>query len=123
MQEDMFPKTYMHTWHFKLYKMLLENIKLDALQVSPNCQYYKTETNLFSNPINIKLFTNDSNYLVSHQPRLWTKNFLLNCLERGESPWTNEIKGTERIRKLYPTIGLLEWDWYDHMVKKGKWIE
>ena len=123
MQEDMFPKVLMHTWHFYMFKNILKNLGLDALQVSPACKYYSLANTLPEHPLDIKIFANESDYLVSHQPRLWRKRVLMDCLEPGETPWVNEIEGTKRFRKKNPVIGFIEWDWYEHMVKHGKWIK
>jgi len=123
MQEDMFPRALLFKWHLELFHSILNEMMFDALQVSPNSKHYTLEDCFPSHPIKIKTFANESNYLVSHQPRLWKKEFLLSCLEKGESPWTNEIEGTKRIRKRKPSIGFIEWNWYEHMIKKGKWIK
>jgi len=41
-----------------------------------------------------------SNYLMSHQPSLWNREFLLAQLTRREHPWRHEKAGTKRLKKL-----------------------
>jgi hypothetical protein len=41
-----------------------------------------------------------SKYLVSHQPSIWNREFLLTQLTWSERPWRHESMGTKRLRKL-----------------------
>ena len=44
-------------------------------------------------------YNNESQYLISHQTSIWSKDFLLSTLKAGESPWEHEIIGTLRLRE------------------------
>lgn len=69
----------------------------------------------------VEVFTRNSPYLISHQPSIWNRKFFLKCLKNNETPWTNEIEGTERLRKNnpLPRICMIHMDWYKHTVKRG----
>lgn len=67
-----------------------------------------------------------SKYLVSHQPSIWKKSFLLECLFPNETPWKNEYEGTIRLNNredLKNRIGIIHYNWYDHKCKQGKIID
>lgn len=55
---------------------------------------------------------NRSEYLLSHQVSLWSKDFLLSCLVPGESAWENELLGSERLRKQKVELHFFELDEY-----------
>jgi len=40
----------------------------------------------------------NSNYLISMQPSIWRKEFLLNVLKPEYSPWDFELKGSRQIK-------------------------
>jgi hypothetical protein len=95
------------------------------LQISPVNHFYK-----LNGAGEILFFDPSSKYLVSHQPSIWKKSFLLNCLKPGETPWVNEYKGTLRLQQTsqirdYITnkIAIYPYDWYKHMCIKGKVVE
>jgi hypothetical protein len=62
-----------------------------------------------------------SNYLVSHHPSFWKKDFFIKCMCKGENPWVNEMNGTERIRKYNPKIFtmLKPIKWYYEVSRRG----
>ncbi len=67
-------------------------------------------------------FHHTSKYLVSHQPSIWKKSFLLECLGPNETPWENEYLGTLRINKnkeISDKIAIYPCNWYAHMCVKG----
>lgn len=51
-----------------------------------------------------KLNNVTSDYLMSHQVTLWRREYLLAQMVKGEHPWRNERKGTQRLKKLNPDI-------------------
>lgn len=67
---------------------------------------YKTKpTDVFIENFNVGLLDNaQSGFLMSHQVTLWNKEFLIRQLHKGEHPWRNERKGTQRLKKLSPEI-------------------
>lgn len=95
------------------------------LQISPVNQFYQLTGQLMDGNGNGNLllhFHPKSKYLVSHQPSIWKKSFLLECLKPGETPWVNEYEGTKRLQKredLTGKIAIYPYDWYDHVCVKG----
>lgn len=87
------------------------------LQLSPIVHFYKlTEAG------SIHFFNPDSKYLVSHQPSIWKKSFLLSCLKPGETPWVNEYEGTKRLKNdpaIEKKIAIYPYDWFAHKCIKG----
>lgn len=66
-----------------------------------------------------------SEYLLSHQVSLWSKQFLLSCLRPGESAWENELLGTERLRRQEGSIYFIDVpeSYYLPVSAKGKFNE
>lgn len=99
---------------------LMDRMNLDRLQLSPINQFYTlhgASLPLFFHPT--------SKYLVSHQPSIWRKSFLLSCLKEGETPWVNEYEGTKRLNnkpEIREKIAIYPCDWYQHKCVKGKII-
>lgn len=119
MQEDHWPKATPP----KLSQMMgiVHAFNLNRLQLSPINQFYSlhgSEIPLF--------FHQKSKYLVSHQPSIWKKSFLLECLKPNETPWQNEYAGTMRLNvrdDIREKIAIYPCDWYKHMCIKGKMVE
>lgn len=115
-QEDHYP-----TGLPPIFSDLMEIMKkndLLRLQISPVVPFYK----LFSEG-DLLFFDEKSKYLVSHQPSIWKKSFLLECLKPGETPWVNEYEGTKRLKgdpKIRKKIAIYPYEWYKHMCIKGK---
>ena len=61
-----------------------------------------------------------SKYLVSHDPGIWKKSFLLKCLKHDESPWENEILGSDRVDGGHHNIFHYERKWWINAMVKGK---
>jgi uncharacterized protein (DUF3820 family) len=123
MQEDHWP-TQSPPNLAELMQTVTEN-GLFRLQISPNATFYTT----FSEE-NTLFFDVNSKYLVSHQPSIWKKSFLLDCLKPGETPWINEYKGTLRLQQtsqmrdfVRKKIAIYPFDWYKHMCIKGKVVQ
>jgi hypothetical protein len=120
MQEDHYP-TQRPPDLIKLGHLMKKNDLL-RLQISPVTRFYS----LFSEE-NTLFFDLKSKYLVSHQPSIWKKSFLLDCLKSGETPWVNEYKGTQRLQQtsqirayIHKRIAIYPSEWYRHMCVKGK---
>lgn len=108
-QEDMWPTKNPPN----LSKLMEIVIKKDIyrLQISPVVQFYSlhgSEIPLF--------FHVKSKYLVSHQPSIWKKSFLLRCLKPNEDPWKNEYEGTKRLNipEMAGKIAIYPHDWFSH---------
>lgn len=115
-QEDHWP----HRQPPDLARMMkiVQEYDLLRLQLAPINHYYTLRQQG-----NIHFFLPESKYLVSHQPSIWKKDFLLSCLEPGESPWVNEYEGTKRLNNhpdIENRIAIFPYDWYSHKCIKGK---
>lgn len=87
------------------------------LQISPVVQFYS----LYGSEIPL-FFHWKSKYLVSHQPSIWKKDFLLSCLEPNEDPWKNEYEGTKRLndQSISGKIAIYPHNWFTHESVKLK---
>jgi hypothetical protein len=119
MQEDHWPTRKPDDLD-KLCQIVIK-YNLLRLQISPVVSFYT----LFSEE-NTLFFDENSKYLVSHQPSIWKKSFLMDCLKPGETPWQNEYKGTLRLQQtsemrkyIRKRIAIHPCDWYKHMCIKG----
>lgn len=113
-QEDMWPSSPPPNLH-ELMTAVIQNDIL-RLQISPIVQFYS----LFGDKIPL-FFHYKSKYLVSHQPSIWKKDFLLSCLQPNENPWKNEYEGTKRINKpeFNGKIAIYPANWYTHKCENG----
>lgn len=100
-QEDMWLKEKVSGGFFnQLFDLVQKNqwkqVKLHSADV------YKTRpTDHYLEGFNIsQLDVQSSDYLMSHQVTLWEKSHLLRLLSKGEHPWRNERKGTQKLRKM-----------------------
>lgn len=122
-QEDHWPTGYAPI--FSEMMRIVSEHGLLRLQISSVNRFYQlegAEIPLFFDP--------NSKYLVSHQPSIWKKSFLLECLKPIESPWVNEYKGTLRLQQtgqmrefIRKKIAIFPCDWYKHMCIKGQVVE
>ena len=95
------------------------------LQLSQINRFYKLEGEGIP-----QYFTPESKYLVSHQPSIWKKSFLIDCLRPGETPWVNEYRGTLRWQEtshkrnfIRGKIAIYPCDWFSHRCIKGRVVE
>ena len=124
----------------KLYEIVVK-YNINALRIvnktDPN--YYKlNNTSIFNGEIS--KFKNNSKYLVSHQPSIINKDFLIKTLIPNESPWDNEINGTNRLQNeqiikykwgLFKYSGIPDHkiylflinNWYSAVVRQGSFTE
>lgn len=122
-QEDHYPTKEAH-WLAGKTGIVTKN-DLFRLQLSPVNRFYKLEGSeipLFFDP--------ESKYLVSHQPSIWKKSFLLDCLKPNETPWQNEYEGTKRLQitsqmreYVRGKIAIYPCDWYSHRCIKGQVVK
>jgi len=94
----------------ELMKIVIEK-DIYRLQISPVIQFYS----LTGSKIPL-YFHWKSKYLVSHQPSIWKKSFLLECLQPNEDPWKNEYEGTKRLNReeFAGKIAIYPYDWFTH---------
>ncbi len=104
------------------YFFVFLNLSLDRLQLSPTDSTYTLFSKFKIGDLVLRKFARRSNYLISHQPSIWEKSFLINCLDNSESPWENEIAGTKRLRINFRSfsIYLSVIDWYTAVSRQGK---
>ena len=136
-QEDVFITKPINLRLFKkLFQLVIDN-QINALRIltNNNQRFYKTNKSSLLKK-NLYKFDTFSSYLVSHQPSIIHRDFLLKTLLPNESPWENEINGTKRLKnenkltlkkilnfnrhinhKIY--LYLLK-DWYIATVRSGK---
>lgn len=119
MQEDHWP-TAAPPDLAELMKTVTQN-DIFRLQISPIVHFYT-----LTYASNMTYFDIKSKYLVSHQPSIWKKSFLLSCLHPNESPWKNEYEGTKRLKnnpEVFQKIAIHPYDWFHHACIKGKAIQ
>ena len=119
MQEDHWPTSPPPNLR-EMMRIVTSN-NLLRLQLSPINHFYSLHER-----DGIHFFKPKSKYLVSHQPSIWKKSFLLSCLEPGETPWVNEYEGTKRLNndpEIIDKIAIYPCNWYNHMCVKGKLIQ
>jgi hypothetical protein len=108
-QEDMWPCKNPP----KVSELMDFVVKYDLLrlQISPIVQFYS----LHGDKIPL-FFHYKSKYLVSHQPSIWKKDFLLECLKPNEDPWKNEYEGTKRLNHegIAGKIAIYPHNWFTH---------
>ena|SRR5688500_5813530 len=116
-QEDMWPCR--NAPNLKLMMLYIQKHKLLRLQISPVVQFYS----LYGGEIPL-FFHYKSKYLVSHQPSIWKRDFLLSCLKPNEDPWKNEYEGTKRLNvpEIQGKIAIYPYDWFTHESISGRKI-
>ena len=115
MQEDQWPTS--HPPDIERIMQIMRLRGLWRLQLGPVVQFYS----LYGDKIPL-FFHQKSKYLVSHQPSIWRKDFLLSCLHRNEDPWKNEYEGTKRLNntpEIQGKIAIYPCNWYTHECTTG----
>jgi hypothetical protein len=100
----------------ELMQIVTEN-DLFRLQISEINHFYTLKK-----AENLHFFEPKSKYLVSHQPSIWKKSFLLQQIKFNEDPWINEYEGTKRLNNdptIHQKIAIYSHSWYNHMCRKG----
>jgi len=87
----------------------------DAMRISPKSGLTTTVYLGYG----LRCLTPDSKYLISHDPNIWEKSFLLKCLEVDESPWDNEVMGSKRLNGKKYNIYHYEKNWWMNAMVKG----
>ncbi len=117
-QEDQWPTK--PPPYFSDLMQIVEKYDLLRLHIGPVGRYYTL------NGAGLPLFFDqNSKYLVSHQPSIWKKSFLLEQIKYCEDPWINEYEGTKRLNtdpKIKDRIAIYPFSWYHHACEKGKFI-
>jgi hypothetical protein len=99
---------------------LMDYEDLLRVEIGQNSGYYQT----IHDPVTqLRYFNIHSDYLLNHQPAIWDREYYLSCMQPGETPWENELRGTERLRggeRLTHKLALFETHWFTHVCQKGK---
>ncbi len=113
-QEDMWPTAEPPNIEELVHWMQQNDVW--RLQISPIVQFYS----LTGSKIPL-FFHYKSKYLMSHQPSIWKKSFLLKCLEPNEDPWKNEYQATKRLNHegIAGKIAIYPHAWFSHESIKG----
>jgi hypothetical protein len=116
MQEDMWP---MVPIDFELFKKCLYKVRVNdwnCLRITEKLwgSYEFLKTSHFVKEKRILKAKNNSEWLLTHNPCIWNREFLISCMQENENPWENEIFGTVRIANKYldPKIYHLNERWY-----------
>lgn len=114
-QEDMWPCAEPPNLAELLHFMVQNDVW--RLQISPIVQFYS----LHGSKIPL-FFHYKSKYLMSHQPSIWKKSFLLRCLKPNEDPWKNEYEATKRLNHegMAGKIAIYPHNWFSHESVKTK---
>lgn len=98
------------------------NHKMRALRICNDSAQFKTVN---TGDERLKQFRRNSKYLVNHQASIWNKDFFIDCMAPGESPWQNEVEGTKRLHETGNTDGIYLYDckWYEAVCRRGNLTE
>ncbi len=106
---------------------LFDKNEMPALRIDPPGPYKTQRHAELSNNLQLYRMMRNSPYLSSFQPTFYRRSHLLGYLSEKESPWENETRGSDRIRrqsndKVTDLYGLDERIVRDTM-RRGKWLE
>lgn len=95
---------------------LFKNYKMDCLRICANSEL-----------ISLSHITNDlykynrhSPFSISHQFSLWNKEYFMSNVNSNESPWENEIYGSNRINENNHNIYHIDNYWYESVCMQGE---
>jgi len=104
-QEDMWLNKPVSSAFFNQLFTLMVQHNWQQVKLGSAAIYKTRATPYHIDGFNISLLDNQaSGYLMSHQVTVWNKQHLISQLHKGEHPWRNERKGTQRLKKLNPEI-------------------
>ena len=95
---------------------LFKNYKMDCLKICLNSELISIS------PITKDLYKYDrhSPYSISHQFALWDKQYFMSNIKPNESPWENEVYGSNRIKETGHNIYYIDNYWYQPVCSRGK---
>ena len=105
---------------FESIYRLFQGFDADSMRIAPESKLTTVNRMDLGYVYGVYHLRPTSKYLISHDPNIWKKVFLLECLEVDESPWDNEIKGTDRIRDRKYSIYHYEKYWWINAMVKGR---
>ena len=65
-------------------------------------------------------YNQHSEYTLSHQFALWNRKYFIEHIYPFQSPWDNEIYGTQRINEADNKIYYIDDKWYEPVCRHGK---
>lgn len=113
MQEDFWPCKPMDLSEFSEYFI---NYAMDVLRITETCEYFSLEN---THTENLYKFSQNSEYLMTHQFSLWNKAFFMKYINPEDNPWQNELQQSKKIAKNPHSIYLINHKWYNSTVTKG----
>jgi len=127
LQEDMWLNKGLPSDMIPYLIELMENNDLFCIHICPPNAFYATLPSSLKSKYEVLPFNPKGKYLMNHQPAIWHRSFLRECLVPNESPWINEIDGTSRLRKIKRKwkgkISIHYKEWYTPVCIKGKLTE
>ena len=118
MQEDQWPFADVDVELFNELLRLTEHNKIDALRMHRLLSLHSVDdwesTNIIHRDKHLLRIKSDAGFIMSHQPTIWNREFLLNTCIPGEGFRDNEYAGSERIKNIYPNhnICLYNHHWF-----------
>lgn len=102
---------------FKKYTQQAVAKKADALRVQPNVQHNSLPYR-FDRDGKLLRQRKDSEYEITFQTSIWRREFFIECLTDGQSPWESEQSQLNMDHKIYfaPRLPF----WYKDTVRRGK---
>jgi hypothetical protein len=96
---------------------LFSNYNMNCLRIClksnlPNIHLDLVDTDLYK-------YRQTSNYTISHQFSLWDKGFFSKYIYPFQSPWDNEIYGTQNVNQIEHKIYYMENHWYEPVCRHG----
>lgn len=104
----------------KIYT-LFKKLNADSIRLHP---FTKRTTSKKTKYTGLNRLSRFSNYLISHCPTIFNKEFLIKCLDKQENLWENEVKGSKRLKKkqIFNRNKLYIYNilWCVNVINKGK---
>ncbi|MFP4475875.1 MAG: hypothetical protein ACLFOY_09955 [Desulfatibacillaceae bacterium] len=122
MQEDFWPIETLPRKYFEKAFGLFVRKKMDAFRITWMGNYRLFPMpHMLGGQLVYRFRNKSSMYLITHQSGFWRKDFFLDCLAPDESPWKNEIEGTERVRAtMRPRVYMVKRKWYEEVCRRGE---
>jgi len=100
-----------------------KTINADSLRIRENKSKYTTlhPTPFKANGVPLMKLDSHSKYLISYNPGIWKREFLLECIKKDENTWVNETRGSQRLEgKDYGIYSYRKDGFFVNTCRKGK---
>lgn len=109
-QEDYWLTQKVEPSYFERIMAAVEKLNPALLKLHDQIGDYKFLENAEFEGLSLKrLDVTKSDFILSHRASIWRKDFFLDQLTTKESPWQNEMFGTQRLRKTSEKIYMLDY--------------